>query len=554
MKLSSAVINQQPISFTDLNIFVGPNNVGKSTLLREIHTAITSGMISAHESKWLDQAQLSIVRLRDEVGSLFREEDISQIDNYENHRAAELVGFRPFRSNVGQNLRNYNFSSILNSDAYINNLDMSIEIPKLESTNHLESTPGYYIRRFLAEVGVLGEFCDSRSSGSYSTSIQDILQSEGDQSPVRYLRENSEHLSNIQSSIQNVFGVKIGFDDLQQGQKPLRILPSRRFPRGLDQKTLAGKWRESSPLVDTQGDGLRAYLKLALSLLDPFSQIIFIDEPETFLHPPQRRALGALIAEMARKYKKQVFLATHDSEFIRGLLNTGNQVKVLNLRDRQGRHEVAEIDLRDVRSVLNQRGNSLKERAPILNEAILNSLFYDKTILTENENDRMFYEYYSALRHGGALQNKRFIGLRGIDEVLKMMEKLNGLGVNVASVVDIDFIITRYAPRYIQDREVDLHAEHVILRGLFNELSASDKDVFRKNLKELGLKAIGDNSLRQRYEDVISRYAKIGIYIPEVGELESWTGVSKNNLSQMVGVIEDRNPRKLNKFIKEVLS
>src|SRR5690606_32907375 len=135
MKLSSATINQQTISFTTLNLFVGSNNAGKSTLLKEIHTATTRGVVQENESKWLDDAQLKVSNLQNKIKSLFREDDISQIDNFEQRQAAEAMGFKPFRGNVSQNLKGYRLSSILNSDAFINNFDVNIKLPKLKSSN-----------------------------------------------------------------------------------------------------------------------------------------------------------------------------------------------------------------------------------------------------------------------------------------------------------------------------------------------------------------------------------------------------------------------------------
>lgn len=553
MKIASAIINKDNISFTTLNLIVGSNNTGKSTLLKEAHEAIKNGFVSTNNSKWLDGMRVEVNKLHDEINTIFSINDISQVDSFEPRQAAEAMGFKPFRNNVSQNLRNYSLSSILNLDAYVNNLNVVIDLPKLQSSNQLSHSNEHNVRRFLADIEVLGEFCDSRLSESFSINIQDILQNDSDQSPVRHLRENPELLRKIQDNIQKVFEVRIGFDNLQHGQKPLRILPKEKFSKKADQKSLAIMWRDKSPMVGSQGDGLRAYLKLALSLLDPFSRVIFIDEPETFLHPPQRRALGGLISDMAKQHDKQVFIATHDSEFIRGLLNAGSDVKVLNLKNQNGAHELVELDLRDIKSILNQRGNHLKERAQVLNEAILNSLFYEKTILTENENDRVFYEYYTTLRHNINAQNKRFIGLRGIDEVLSMMQKLNGIGVNVASIVDIDFIISRYAPKYIREAYPDLHSAHVSLREAFNKLPEKIKKTFRKNLKQNGLLAIKDGSQEEQYRDLIDGYGGVGIYIPKLGELESWTGTSKNNLSQMLRIIENRNPRELNKFLKVVL-
>ena len=554
MKVSSAEINQQNVEFHSLNLFVGSNNAGKSTLLKELHGAVMNGIVQSKDAKWLDSVTIEIANLQDTVKSVFSKSDISQIETFEAHRIAEEFGFQPFRSNISQNLRNYSLPTIFNTIEYRDNLSAEINIPKLNSTTQINTTSDYATRRFIADIEVLSEFCDSRLANGFNTTITDILQAESDQSPVRRLRENPDLLKSLQTNVLRVFGAKIGFDNLEQGQKPLRIIPARKFPKNIAPKELAALWRDKSPTIDSQGDGIRAYLKLALSLLDPFSRVIFIDEPETFLHPPQRRALGGLISDMAKRHEKQVFIATHDAEFIRGLLNTGNDVKVLNLKNKSGSHEVVEMDLKDIKSVLDQKGNRLKERAPILNESLLNSLFYEKTILVENENDRMFYEYYATLRHGGAIQNKRFIGLRGIDEVLNLAEKLYGLGVNVGVIVDIDFILHRYAPKYIKDARQDIHTAHVAIREEFNKLSENCKKDLQNNMKKNGLRALSNNALLGQVDKLIDDYSAIGIYIPKVGELESWTKTSKNNLSQMLRIVEDRNPRDLNKFMKVVLS
>ena len=559
MKVKSITVKGNEISSSTVNLLVGANNTGKSTLLREIYASVTNRMINENDSKWLDRVRIENMNFKTEVDLAFKKlkhyEDFSQIDNLDQRIIAETIGFTPFRGNMRQNLKSYGLSALLQSNLYSQNMPFEVVIEKLQSSSQIVYTEEMQAVKLLADIGVVGEFCDTRLGAGFSTSVQDILQDDsGDQSPVRHMRENGVLLKNIQLNIFRVFGVKIGFDNLQQGQKPLRILPNMKFPSKLSQKDLAIKWRDESPLIDSQGDGLRAYLRLALSLLDQFSSIIFIDEPETFLHPPQRRALGVLIADMAKEYDKQVFISTHDSDFIRGLLNSGSDVKVLNLKNKLGEHTVVELDLRDIKSVLSQRGNRLKERAPILNEGILNSLFYDKTILTEDENDRVFYEYYSMLRHGTILQNKRLIGLRGKDEVINLMDKLYGIGVNVACIVDIDFILDRYAPSFIKDANQSLHSAHVAIRQQFSAMPKSDRDMFRARLKSEGLRGIEDELKRREYSDLIYGYSQVGIYIPPVGELESWTKTSKNNLSQMLRIIEARNPRELNRFMKVVLA
>lgn len=48
------------------------------------------------------------------------------------------------------------------------------------------------------------------------------------------------------------------------------------------------------PKLETQGDGVRSYLGLILNLTAGSHQILLIDEPEAFLHPPRRHACSDL--------------------------------------------------------------------------------------------------------------------------------------------------------------------------------------------------------------------------------------------------------------------
>jgi hypothetical protein len=73
------------------------------------------------------------------------------------------------------------------------------------------------------------------------------------------------------------------------------------------------------PLLQEQGDGMRSFMGLMLALVTAQFPVIVVDEPEAFLHPPQARLLGRKLATDTPK-RTQVFVATHDSEILQGLL------------------------------------------------------------------------------------------------------------------------------------------------------------------------------------------------------------------------------------------
>lgn len=73
------------------------------------------------------------------------------------------------------------------------------------------------------------------------------------------------------------------------------------------------------PSVEEQGDGYKAFLGVMLSVLVGRARILLIDEPETFLHPPQARRLGREISSRT-EHGTQVICATHSADVLEGAL------------------------------------------------------------------------------------------------------------------------------------------------------------------------------------------------------------------------------------------
>ena len=62
-------------------------------------------------------------------------------------------------------------------------------------------------------------------------------------------------------------------------------------------------------LLSKEGDGIRSFASMLLHLLAPTHRsVLLVDEPEAFLHPPQARLIGELIASK-RRTESQLFIA-----------------------------------------------------------------------------------------------------------------------------------------------------------------------------------------------------------------------------------------------------
>ena len=115
-----------------------------------------------------------------------------------------------------------------------------------------------------------------------------------------------------------------------------------------------------------QGDGIRSAIAILASLIVNDKSLFLIDEPETFMHPPQARLLGKNIVSLSKQ--KQCFISTHSIDFIKGVLETGSsRVKIIKIDRSENKNKlninysvIADIDLINNADDLKQLVNSIK--------------------------------------------------------------------------------------------------------------------------------------------------------------------------------------------------
>ncbi len=544
-----------------VNLIVGGNNTGKSTLIKELGDAIRTGYLSGSTSKWTKQVSLIVENPKKEVSSIFKEvEDgnvsIEDLGNFEHKDFIVGSGFKPNRRNI-QPLNQYSAKE-LSRTATDNSVILDIEYGVSQNQTRDGKS---LMRTLLSEVQLSVENCDSRLQEKFEDSIDDILDNyaQDSSSVIRSLIKNPVLLKELRQNIQSVFNIKIGFDDLNQGKRSLRILPVKYPSKKLGEYDRARAWQDCSPLIREQGDGVRAYIKLIFNMLDDFYKIIIIDEPEAFLHPPQRRALGKILAKTAIQNNKQIFVATHDAEFIKGVLigSKGDKnVSVFRTTIDGGNHTIKQCNLQAVSKYVADRKNIKKVESNRYNEEFLNSLFHKKTILVEDEFDKFFYERYSSLYLNDKALDINYIGLNGKSKIKEVFDQMNELELNVSCIVDIDFLINNNdAPNCIRRKDEELYSIHVAFAQKYNNMK--QKEEFRKQLKRDGVESLRTNQDEFRdAKELIDRYAKHGIFIVEVGEIERWYGASKNNanIRTILKKMEDKRCAKLSRFMNKVMS
>jgi AAA15 family ATPase/GTPase len=530
----SSLVNEQ---CADINLIIGSNNSGKTTFLNGLYSDVKS-----LHSHYPNGSRIQGIKMSAEKTDKNMQQIFPRLQNASG-------GFCNL-SEISENLflgETKDNSIFWNHDVYNALVDPNkkkFEF-KFSYGSYEKLNPEYALFVFLTRILINFEECTNRLNCKFDTVINDLSQTP-DNDFIFHLFKNRKIFSIIQKNIKDVYGLEIDFDNLNQGHKPLRIILRKVNSKITDPFKLNYEWKSKTIPLDSIGHGIRSYLKLVFTLLHPANQIILIDEPEMFIHPPQRRTLGKLISFLASKENKQLFIATHDAEFMRGVLSTSNNVKIFRLINENYKYSHHSIASQDILSLIK------KQSSNILNERILNSLFYKTTVLCENENDRVFYEEAMANYHWPKFHDINFVGFTGKSVSVGIYNKLKQLNIKPVLILDIDYLVVGNFPD-IQDTK--LKEKYDALKAKFLTLSFSKQNPDYIEFKKLGLKVLNRKKYRFLSKDakeLMSLFAKHQVYIVPVGELESWTGVEKNDLPSALTKIRNQKIAPLANFLTKI--
>lgn len=180
-----------------------------------------------------------------------------------------------------------------------------------------------------------------------------------------------------------------------------------------------------------QGDGIRSAFATLSSLIVSDCFLFLIDEPETFLHPPQAKVLGNNIVEISKG--KQCFISTHSIDFIKGILEKdASRVKIVKI-DRDG-------DINHINLLGNDDISKISNDRNLRHTNILNGLFYNQVLLCEDESDCKFYSSILEHLNTEVYQNTLFCATGGKDKFKLLVPLLKSLGIKYKIITDLDFI------------------------------------------------------------------------------------------------------------------
>ena len=252
--------------------------------------------------------------------------------------------------------------------------------------------------------------------------------------PVQYLLADTEALSRLHAAFRRAFDT--GLYLMKVG--PTLVFHVGELPVGLPTNEAAPEYLAALgalPLLSGQGDGMKSFVACALyTLVERHRFIVLLDEPEMFLHPPQARLLATLMAEHTRQ-DRQLFLATHSGDLIRGLLDSGaDRLEVIRVS--RSEPHVRQLDSDDVRE--------LWEDSILRFSNALDGLFHDEVVVCEADTDCRFYSaVLDALVSLGQLDRRPdvfFTHTGGKTRISVVARALHKIGVSTKVVADFDVL------------------------------------------------------------------------------------------------------------------
>ncbi|MFE5977024.1 ATP-dependent endonuclease [Streptomyces sp. NPDC056460] len=303
--------------------------------------------------------------------------------------------------------------------------------------------------------------------------------------PLHILQDRPDLVREIDSISQQVFGQGLTLDGI--GRTLILRVGKSELPSPKVDEVTEEYWAdiERLPELIEQGDGMKSLIGLMMPLVTASHEVVLIDEPEAFLHPPQAFTLGKILGEMSHSNGTQVILATHDRNILSGILQSGSDVSIIRLdRNREGGSIAHQLNVEDLKQIWED---------PVLRYTnVLDGLFHKAVILAEAERDCNFYA--SALdclpQEGTTRTLPRdilFVPAGGKDGFPRLVRLLRSAKVPVVVSPDLDILNDRSKLRtLVQAMDADWNA----LDGYYNRATAQfrqppDKTVIRDVLQPL---------------------------------------------------------------------
>lgn len=399
-------------------VFVGPNNVGKSTILREIYDALLG---ARPDRRVLSDVSVHI--------------DIADAEQWLRAHTSVLVM-----------AAHEHFASPLTPPIRLEYVRRAIAKQSTDKTSVLSEFGKLFVH-YLQVDGRAG-----------LVSRPERLEPDQPMNhPIQVFQNDEAALERLSRMSIEAFNMPLV---LNHGGRDLRLHFGAPPPKLPGQDRVSPDFvrkLNALPEVAAQGHGVRSFVGLLVNLIVTAHDVILLDEPEVHLHPPQQRLLGRLMPTTVSD--RQFFVSTHSATFLRGFLDgfkppvdrdgdsspdtslptapALSDVVVVRVTRRSNTNNFHIINPADVKALWDD---------PLLRHSnILDGLFHDGVVVCEADSDCRFYS--AVLDSIYSEHEKRpdilFVHCGGKDRIKVAVRALRAVGVPTVAIADIDILQDR---------------------------------------------------------------------------------------------------------------
>lgn len=532
-----------------INIIIGPNNSGKSQFLKDIKNSLSSHNYLNKKNIAIRDMEYILPKNKEEFISrynlhskIFSNSDnqyyirnysgiydnniivsnpasnyldtgnISITQNWEIDLQRQITNFDHFICNDEKIIEgeNYPQNAIIHNERYIEIEENGKKVRKTiaGSEGPLYEEKGASIKNFINLYGNL--FFNYLGTEEKLLMCKRQKQYGLQDHNTNFLSEvqfNSKLLDELSNYTKTMFNKDIYLDRFSWGESILfRVGDNFDFIRNArrNDSEVEIKLKDYNAL-DNEGDGIKSFVTNYIALNMNDKNILLLDEPESFLHPPLAKQLGEIIAKSSSE-NKQIFISTHSADLLKGILSVNKDINIIRItRDK----EFNQFNLLKKEAIEQIISNPM-----LLSSNILNGLFCEKVYICEAESDE---EFFQSLHDKINLYDNAFFTHGKNKQTLKDISKIyNTLSIPNYRIYDFDILkdedFNKALNTFINEQEKNKYIE---IRKKVNEVLKEE------SYANGGINDIKEDELRNMVINMFNDLKKSKIIILEYGCLES---------------------------------
>lgn len=543
-----------PLSKNDIVVIVGPNNSGKSASLKDAEKLLRAKNVPCKVLK-----NINIEKDNEEV-------DITTI--------LESISIKQFDANSNIFFSGYGYNTLY------------LVTANQDWINYKQGI-GHLSKIFMNILTTEERLKAANPPNSIKLTSQPISH------PIHFLQKNDDLEKQINEYFQQAFGTDLIVHRNAGNEVPLYVGKKPVLKEGEDRVSKGYiEGLEKLDLLHEQGDGMRSFVGVLLNAFIADYSILLIDEPEAFLHPPQARLLGKMLAKDLPS-ERQLFLATHSEDFLKGLLDADiANLKIIRIQRDGNINNVNVLDNSDIKQIWD---DSL-----LRHSNVLSGLFHSKVVICESDSDCRFYSSILSAQYdnsGKIAPDILFIHCGGKHRIPTAIKALKKLNVQLKTITDFDVLndITPLKDIYedlgglwsdiendwkivrtdIEQKRPELPTSELKtqIETIFNSTKETNfpktkileiQKALKKasawsEAKTIGKAYIPPGNATQAFDRIQIKFKEKGLFILEVGELESFARSVGNHGPKWVSEVltkdlkNDPELEPARKFVQQLL-